>query len=472
MSSDATHAAPDALPDSLRASAPARADLSTKSDADDDILSGTTSIDTCAAASAGKPPEVEHSVAILAREPLDRSLLECALCLKLLCQPLTLSCGHTFCRACVRRALQFAPKCPVCRAPVLVGAAEMRAPSVTLVSLLEAHFPDEYADRLREVAAMASGEDTDLHRSLPLFVHPPTALLFPGQPVVLHFFEPRYLLLVDQCVSSDRQFGVQRSPDSTWGCIAEITGAQQTGRGTYLVHARGVGRYRVVDEAEVDATSHGLYRATIAPVEDMPDDGGRTSARMVGEDALPQTAEEASAHARERSSATQPGEAAEGEPDTSSPAPPGLQEVDPHHSATAIASRLHEVLLALLQSLSAQELRGLRAEGGHIPAPSNPVSFSFWLASVVSCDEATKELLLRTTSTTTRLSKLEELVLGALQSVPGTPSGSSGIEPRGDVRWARRRAAAVFNLPSLRRSAHELLSTPVGSLLLFLFVLA
>lgn len=42
--------------------------------------------------------------------------LECPICLSLMCEPLTLSCGHSACRMCYCRSLQRVPKCPTCRA--------------------------------------------------------------------------------------------------------------------------------------------------------------------------------------------------------------------------------------------------------------------------------------------------------------------------------------------------------------------
>ena len=40
---------------------------------------------------------------------------ECILCLKMLYQPVTAPCGHTFCRDCFLRAGDHSNKCPMCR---------------------------------------------------------------------------------------------------------------------------------------------------------------------------------------------------------------------------------------------------------------------------------------------------------------------------------------------------------------------
>ena len=66
-------------------------------------------------------------------DKLSEAELECLLCkryvvllchkwvvrgcsLSLLFEPVTASCGHTFCRECLYRVLDHAPTCPVCRA--------------------------------------------------------------------------------------------------------------------------------------------------------------------------------------------------------------------------------------------------------------------------------------------------------------------------------------------------------------------
>jgi Lon protease-like protein len=58
---------------------------------------------------------------------------------------------------------------------------------------------------------------------LPLF--PLEVVLFPGVPLPLHIFEPRYKEMIGECLSLERQFGVVRAQESgvaEIGCTAEI----------------------------------------------------------------------------------------------------------------------------------------------------------------------------------------------------------------------------------------------------------
>lgn len=46
---------------------------------------------------------------------------ECSICMKLLLDPVTVSCGHTFCRVCLEKSLGYRGLCAVCRAPTAAG---------------------------------------------------------------------------------------------------------------------------------------------------------------------------------------------------------------------------------------------------------------------------------------------------------------------------------------------------------------
>ena len=47
--------------------------------------------------------------------PCDVEDFECALCVRLLYEPATLVCGHSFCRRCLKQALRHKSSCPLCR---------------------------------------------------------------------------------------------------------------------------------------------------------------------------------------------------------------------------------------------------------------------------------------------------------------------------------------------------------------------
>jgi ATP-dependent Lon protease len=110
-------------------------------------------------------------------------------------------------------------------------------------------------------------------RRLPLFPLP--VVLFPGAPLPLHIFEARYRRMVADCLEGDRHFGLihhdcdERGPflseEGRVGCLAEIVKQQPLPDGRSMILARGVKRFRLVDEVESDAP---YYEALVADFSD------------------------------------------------------------------------------------------------------------------------------------------------------------------------------------------------------------
>jgi hypothetical protein len=174
------------------------------------------------------------------RTPLAQDF-NCPVCLKLLYEPSTTACGHSYCRACLQHVHLAAtqsmtlPQCPLCRSPLGIAAgveAADVAVSVLLQTLLEAVFPAECAERRAEVAADAlelleaqrrqeahggggggggGGDTTEAAAAggaalLRLFV---LDSMLPGQHLVLNVFEPRYLAMVEEVLREPgRRFGM------------------------------------------------------------------------------------------------------------------------------------------------------------------------------------------------------------------------------------------------------------------------
>lgn len=89
----------------------------------------------------------------------------CPVCLRLLHEPTTLPCGHTFCRPCLRSAeltARLAGGCPVCRAEAPEGGHRALRSNVLLSALIEKYLP-EAAMRRRKEAEQESEEDRQLH---------------------------------------------------------------------------------------------------------------------------------------------------------------------------------------------------------------------------------------------------------------------------------------------------------------------
>jgi len=94
---------------------------------------------------------------------------------------------------------------------------------------------------------------------VPLF--PLNTVLFPGGPLPLRIFEPRYLGLVSQCLKSDKPFGVllirdggETGPATTYnvGTLARITDWYQGSDGLLGITAIGEQRFRLIASERQD----------------------------------------------------------------------------------------------------------------------------------------------------------------------------------------------------------------------------
>lgn len=116
--------------------------------------------------------------------------LQCSLCLSLICEPISIPCGHSFCRVCLVESLRRHKKqCPSCRAICHVSA-ETASENVMIKSLAMMLDNDGYRARLEE-AAVYRATWSALY---PIFFY--NSVMFPGSVLSLHLFEPRYRHMV------------------------------------------------------------------------------------------------------------------------------------------------------------------------------------------------------------------------------------------------------------------------------------
>ena len=108
---------------------------------------------------------------------------------------------------------------------------------------------------------------------VPLF--PLNTVLFPGGPLPLRIFEPRYLDMISACMKQDTPFGVvlireggETGPATTWntGTLAKVTDWYQGSDGILGVTAIGTERFRVLSsERRADGLNVGEVELLPAP---------------------------------------------------------------------------------------------------------------------------------------------------------------------------------------------------------------
>lgn len=194
---------------------------------------------------------------------------ECVLCLRLLYEPVTTPCGHSFCGQCLHRSLDHSNKCPFCR--TVLHLTHDLPVSVALKNIIRASFPHEYGERQRETEV--AGVTHSGHIMLPLFV---LSTLMPGEKMSLNIFEPRYRLMIRRVMCGSRRFGMAQVCEASHdleevACECEITECEPLPDGRFYLEVIGRRRIRLLELWEQDG-----YR--MGKVEYMSDDESQEEA--------------------------------------------------------------------------------------------------------------------------------------------------------------------------------------------------
>lgn len=182
---------------------------------------------------------------------------DCVICSKLLFEPITTPCGHTYCRNCLSRAIDFTDTCPMCRSVLHLEDPSTLPVTNVLRTAIQHCFPEEYESRRKEVEADAPSAENAMSR-LPLF--PLNAVVFPRQRFPMHIFEARYRLMLRRIMQGSKKFGLialkrTRNGSSelcTVGCVLEVTKADRIPDGRSLIETVARERFRVHGRMEVD----------------------------------------------------------------------------------------------------------------------------------------------------------------------------------------------------------------------------
>lgn len=234
---------------------------------------------------------------------LDMADFECTLCCRLMWQPVTTPCGHSFCRTCLDRCMDHTPACPLCKTSLEEYLAERRQCLTEFLDYaMSTYLPEEYVERSRlhddEMKMLASSEN------IPIFI---CTMAYPTVRCPLHVFEPRYRLMIRRCMESgSRQFGmcsyVQDQPHgfAEFGTMLEVRDVEFFTDGRSVVDTVGGRRFRVLRRGVLD----GYCTATVEYLVDQAVDPSRVDAVMALHDRVRQEAQNwissAPTHLRQR----------------------------------------------------------------------------------------------------------------------------------------------------------------------------
>lgn len=325
-----------------------------------------------------------------------RSELDCQVCYALFLDPLTTSCGHTFCRKCLHRALDHSNCCPICRRTLSIPPSLTKAqyPSnKRLESLLFGLCPDAIVARTEAVRQEETNRMDDL--DTPLFI---CTLSFPSMPTFLHIFEPRYRLMIRRAMESgERKFGMLlhnpslRSqgelgsvPFYQYGTLLHIISMQLLPDGRSLIETTGVSRFRVLKYGSMDGYTVGQ----IQRIDDIS------------------LTDEENLEASETSQSYHPHALSAVEHFGAPPHPPRprwqpvVLDLD-----TTSTKDLMEIATRFVRSMQAQSAPWLQARVLQVygELPNDPALFPWWFASILPIMDVEKYKLLETTSVRQRL---------------------------------------------------------------------
>mmetsp|Transcript_36360 Transcript_36360/g.94567 ORF Transcript_36360/g.94567 Transcript_36360/m.94567 type:complete len:473 (-) Transcript_36360:1799-3217(-) len=179
--------------------------------------------------------------------------LDCPMCCRLLLDPVTTPCGHTFCRTCLVRAVDHSCHCPMCRAVVYVNAYQLPT-TVVLRSIIEKNFAEELKKRKEEDKAEKDMQVGEGSVRLPLFV---MDAVLPGEQIDLNIFEPRYRLMIRRCLEGSGKFGMILAVDGevmegAVGTEVKVKEYETQSDGRFLVTVIGERRFKCEQLGEQD----------------------------------------------------------------------------------------------------------------------------------------------------------------------------------------------------------------------------
>ncbi|TDL26911.1 LON-domain-containing protein [Rickenella mellea] len=355
-------------------------------------------------------------------ERFHKELLEhltCEICFMLLYQPITTPCQHTFCAKCLQRSLDHQTKCPLCRQDLPAFNYFQDHPyNKVLLSILLKAAPDVYTERGRAIEA----EERDARLDTPIFV---CQLSFPGMPTLLHFFEPRYRLMLRRCLESPTpRFGMVMAPRSSgnvtsndYGTMLEIRSVQMLPDGRSMVETWGSYRFRILERGVLD----GYMVGRIERIDDIPLELEEEAHRCVASlDPLaevvdpspppgPETASSSTSRVTRMSLSPRPSSTSSAPVTSSSTATASAPRRSRSLSPSATVQASNDELLAVCHAFLDQLRNGTapwvvqRLNNTYGPMPTDPSSFSFWMALVLPIEEHEKAKLLPIKSARLRL---------------------------------------------------------------------
>lgn len=227
---------------------------------------------------------------------------ECSICMKLLLEPVSVSCGHTFCRACLEQSLGYRGVCAQCRAPV----AGVQAVNVLIRNIIADRYPCALAERHRELQEELSAGEREADEArrreahgatapagstapvLPLIRNLRESVVLPHCRFEVDLHKESDVQLIEHALQGSRRFGAVDGfggyDDSArpFGVCLEIEHVERMGQ-SIRAHLSGKFRFWIVEPPQFHEAGFELGRCEAFFDEPLPMSALIIS--LVGEDA-------------------------------------------------------------------------------------------------------------------------------------------------------------------------------------------
>lgn len=259
-------------------------------------------------------------------------------------------------------------------------------------------------------------EEHDARLDTPIFL---CQLSFPGVPTLLHFFEPRYRLMLRRCLEAPTPiFGMIMPPRAApitglgvdagteFGTMLEIRSVQMLPDGRSMVETWGTHRFRILERGSLDGYMIGRVER-IDDYEDLSDDWESEIEEPAAPSSRSSSSSSSSASSRSPSSSSSPTSPSSPSQSLLSRIPTNLSEpptpTHPPLSTAALLQTCHTFLEQLRAGTAPWVVQRLNHTYGPQPPDEDPGAFSFWMAMVLPIDEHEKAKLLPIKSARLRL---------------------------------------------------------------------
>lgn len=195
--------------------------------------------------------------------------LQCYICGRLLFYPVTVQCGHTFCKECIKDSLEYGPKCPSCGTVLNDSKTSHWNLTVVLDGLLRIYLEEPYREREEfhsQEVEMWTRVGIDQNVEVPILV---CTIVIPQGRMDLTLSHPSHRVMVRRSVEwGSQMFGICLPDEdkgfTDYGTIVEVQATASFPAGKLVVQAVPKRSFRVVTRS----VSNGCPTAKVEWVED------------------------------------------------------------------------------------------------------------------------------------------------------------------------------------------------------------